>query len=212
MILVITGPQGSGKGTQAKLIAKEFRLFHMQSGEMLREMAKNDQRIREMINQGIIVPDQETLSYIESYIEKKHGQFNNIIFDGYPRNINQYNLLISLTKKESKQIDKIIYLDISDKEAIRRLSARRVCEKCGAIYNLITNPPSKKGECVCGNKLTQREDDVPEAIKNRLSIFHKQTKPVLERAETDGILLKVDGERPIDVIFGDILEKLKDKK
>ena len=211
MILIITGPQGSGKGTQAKLIAKEFGLFHMQSGEMLREMAKSNQRIKDMINQGTLVPDQETLDYIEVYLQKRHGQFNNIIFDGYPRSINQYELLTSWVKNKNNNVDRIIYLDISDKKAIRRLSARRVCEKCGAIYNLITKLPPKENECKCGNKLIQREDDVPEAIKKRLSIFHKYTKSVLKMAETDGILLRVNGERPINVIFEDILEKLRNK-
>ena len=212
MILIISGPQGSGKGTQAELIAYKLSLFHMESGEMLRKMALTDSRIRKMQDEGIIVPDKETLSYIDGYISEHHGKFEELIFDGYPRNINQYELMKKWLDSRSTKIDNLLYLQISDDVAVERLSARRVCDKCKEVYNLVTNPPPKSG-CKCGGKLIQRHDDNPVAIKKRLKVYHQQTEPMLSVVRKDTILIEIDGERPIDVIFKDILKKLgKDGK
>lgn len=210
MNLIITGSQGSGKGTQAEKIAKKFGLLHVQSGDILRDLAKNDKRIRDMLAKGRLVPNQETINYIESYIEGKQNNFDQIIFDGYPRTVDQYNLLSKWLSEKGENIDKVIYLEISDEEAVRRLSARRLCKNCEEIYNLITKLPKGKVCDKCGGKLVTRNDDKPKAIKKRLSIFHQQTEPMLKIMKSEDLLLKIDGERPIDVIFEDILKKLKE--
>jgi adenylate kinase len=110
--------------------------------------------------------------------------------------------------EKGTEINHVVLLEISENESIKRLSARRICEKCGTIYNLITNPPPEEG-CGCGGKLTQRLDDKPEAIKQRLSEYKKTTKPLVEIFKKDGILIEVDGERPIDTIFEDILKRIE---
>ena len=209
MILIISGPQASGKGTQAELISKKLGLFHMESGEILRNIAKDDIRIREMLNNGILVPSQETINYMESYLNDRVRRLNNIIFDGFPRNLEQYELFKKWLEKNGRKIDKVIYLNISDSEAIKRLSARRIDQRTGKIYNLITEPP---GPEVNPGDLVQREDDKPKAIKKRLSIFHDETESMLKKANQEALLIRVDGERPIKVIFEDIMEKLKIKK
>jgi len=208
MNIVILGPQGSGKGTQAELLAQKFGLFHMESGQMLREMTKTNKRIADMINNGVLVPDEEALGYIEDHLLVHNKSFDNIIFDGYPRTASQYTLLKNWAQGKGHPIIKVLVLSIPEEETIKRLSARRTCEKCGRVYNLITNPPANEDICgECGGKLIQREDDKPETIQKRLAIYHERTMPVIEEAKKDGILAEVDGLRPIQVIFED-LEKI----
>ncbi|OGM02804.1 hypothetical protein A2115_01860 [Candidatus Woesebacteria bacterium GWA1_41_8] len=206
MILVISGPQASGKGTQGDLLAKKLGLFHMESGEMLREIAKTDNRIRDMLNTGTLVPGEETIKLMEKKINDETGGLENIIFDGFPRTPEQYELFKKWLQINNTKLDCTIYLEISDKEAEKRLSARRIDEITGEVYNLITNPP---GTDVNPEYLVQREDDKPAAIRKRLFIFHSTTKPMLEEMEKDGLLVKVNGEQSIMAIFEEILTELK---
>ncbi|MBN1168736.1 nucleoside monophosphate kinase [Candidatus Woesebacteria bacterium] len=205
------GPQGSGKGTQAKIIAEKLGLFHMESGKMLRVMAKTDKRIRNMVKKGLLVPDRETINYIEKHLTDNNAGFDNLIFDGYPRTLSQFELLVKWLRSKGKDIDYIIFLNVSEDESVKRLSSRRTCSKCGEVYNLITNPPSKQNACNCGGELFQREDDKPDTIRKRLNIFNSQTKPIIEKVREDGKLIEVDGERDIDVISNDIIARLKEK-
>jgi adenylate kinase len=206
MNIIIFGPQGSGKGTQAKLVSEKFNLFYFQSGEFLREKAKSDPRVDEIINQrGEMIPDEEMFLLLKNYLTEKLPSLDNFIMDGYPRSLKQYELLSAWLKEKGGKIDIAILLSISDAESVRRLSARIVCEKCGTIYNLITNPPPG-GKCVCRGNLVQRPDDTPEAIKKRLADYHAVTSPLIEVLKKEGILVEVDGERPIEVIFQDLVE------
>ncbi|MBI2066312.1 nucleoside monophosphate kinase [Candidatus Woesebacteria bacterium] len=206
MNIIILGPQASGKGTQAKLLSEGLGLFYFESGNFLREKAERDPRIDEIINKrGELLPDEETFNLVRDYLKEKVPTLDNFILDGYPRSLKQYQLLIDWLKEEGKKIDLAILLNISDQEAVRRLSARVVCEKCGSVYNLITNPPPG-GKCQCGGNLTQRPDDRPEAIEKRLQTYHATTAPLIEVLKKDGILVEVDGERPIAVISDDLLK------
>lgn len=208
MNIIILGPQGSGKGTQTKLLAKKLNLYYFESGKFLRGLAKTDKTIDERINKkGELLPDEEVFSLVSDYLNEKIPAANNLIMDGYPRSIRQYELLEDWLKQRGAKIDKAILLEISEKESIRRLSARRMCEKCGQIYNLITNPPPEKG-CSCGGNLIQREDDTRKSVIKRLAAYNKVTKPLVEQLENQGILERVDGERPIKTIFEDILSRL----
>jgi adenylate kinase len=208
MNIIILGPQGSGKGTQARLLAKRLNLFYFESGKFLREIAKTNPTIDEMINKkGKLVPDEETFSLASKFLEEKVPNLQNMILDGYPRSIKQLELMEDWLKERNSKIDKAIFLEVSRETSIKRLSARRICEKCGKLYNLVTNPPPEGG-CPCGGKLIQREDDKEKAIKQRLSEYERATKPLVKLLETKGILEKVDGERKIQVIFEDILSRL----
>lgn len=208
MNIVILGPQGSGKGTQAKLIAARLNLFYLETGKMSRELAERDSRVDEIVNKkGELLPDEEIFSYVANYIDEKNYGNKNIIFDGFPRSVKQYELLKNWLKTKNIRIDTAILLNISEGESIRRLSARRVCEKCGINYNLITKPPPPEG-CKCGGNLIHREDDKQEAIKRRLSLYKRTTHPLIDIFKKEGILMEVDGERPIETIFKDILIRL----
>lgn len=207
MNIIIFGPQASGKGTQARLISQEFSLFHMENGKILREMAKTDERIKNMIDNGILVPDMEMLDIMEKHVDNNHGKFDNIIFDGYPRTESQYYALKEWLKKKGEKIDFAIYLTLSDEEAIKRLSARRIHKTTGNIYNLITNPPVGIDE----SELEQREDDQPEAIKKRLTLFREKSSKLIDLYKQDGILMQINGEQPIEEISKEISDKLKSK-
>lgn len=208
MNLIVLGPQGCGKGTQAELLVKKYGFFHMESGQLLREVAKTDPRINDMINvKGELVPDTETIELIEKHIQEKHSKFDQLIFDGFPRTQEQYQLLKTWIAEKNSAIHLAIYMNISEEETVRRLSARRQDSETGATYNLITNPPPAD---VPQERLIQRDDDKPEIIKRRLDIYHTRTQPIIEDMKKDGILFEVNGEQPIDVIFAQLASKIEE--
>ena len=207
MNIIILGPQGSGKGTQARLLSQKLGLFYFESGDFLRERARVDSRIDEIINKkGELLPDEETFTLVRDFLKEKTQNLDGLLLDGYPRSLKQYQFLKDWLTDEGKKIDLAIFLNISDAEGVRRLSARVVCPRCATVYNLITNPPPG-GKCKCGGVPVQRSDDRALAIKKRLERYHETTSPLIEVLKKDGILVEVDGERPIEVILND-LEKI----
>ncbi len=206
MNIVIFGPQGSGKGTQARKLAEKFGLMHFSIGELLREVAKTRPEIDEVVNkEGELLPDEVTMDIVAGFLEERN-KFDDIIFDGFPRNMNQHNLLRDWLASKGKKIDVGILINISDTESVRRLSGRRKDPKTGKTYNLLTNPP---GPEVDVSRLEQREDDKEEAVKTRLSIYHEETAPIASVLEEESTLITVDGEREIDEIFEDIVASLE---
>lgn len=206
MILLVMGPQGSGKGTQASLLAKDFNLYYFDAGEFLRKIAEKDPKIDEIINKrGELLDDTAMFDLVRKHFEQK-GIYDNIIFDGYPRSIAQYELLSDWLKGHGACVSHAIYIDVSRDTSIKRLSARRIDEKTGEIYNLLTNPPGKE---INEKDLVQREDDKPEAIGERLAAYEKVTVPLIKHLDEKGILVKVNGEQTIETINKEIKEKLK---
>lgn len=208
MNVIILGPQGSGKGTQAQLLVKKFQFTYFASGDFLRDLAKTNTQVSETINKGELLPDEEMFGFVKDFFEKKNT-FDNIVFDGYPRSVEQYKMLRDWFRTKNTKIDIAFLLQISDEETIRRLSARRVDPETGTIYNLITNPPPANVDAA---KLITRDDDKPEAIKERLELYHKVTTPLIDVLRSDGILVEVDGERSIDVIQKDLVSFIEKKK
>jgi adenylate kinase len=203
MNVIFVGVQGSGKGTQAKVIAKEMGLCHISTGDLLRGVTGElKEKVDSVINAGQLVSN----DLILDILKKRMGEDDcrdGIILDGFPRNLEQAKLLDSEVK-----IDKVVEIKISDEESLRRLSGRVGCEKCGAGYNLYTAPkPTDFEKCdKCGGKLIQRADDNEEAIKKRIQTYHDETEPVLEFYVEKMVV--IDGERGIQEISGDILGKL----
>ncbi|MHA1616358.1 MAG: adenylate kinase [Candidatus Njordarchaeales archaeon] len=208
MILIVLGLPGSGKGTQAEKLAKTYNIPHISIGEMYRNMAKEQtefgQKIREIMNKGELIPDEISNEIIRDRVLKPDC-IGGFILDGYPRTMRQVKGLEEFAKP-----DVVIYLDVPEKEIIKRLSNRRVCSNCGANFNLITNPPKKDEICdFCGSKLTWREDDKPEAIRTRIKVQSERMKPVLEYYKNNGKLITINGDQPIDKVFEEIRSKLR---
>lgn len=201
MKLVIMGMQGSGKGTQAKLIEKELGIKHISTGDILRIEAKKEtglgKQIASLINSGNMVPDDMIYSMIKDHLQ------DNFILDGFPRTLKQAEML-----DRNFKIDKAIYLMISDDEAMRRMAGRKQCRSCRTIYGVDSEIRGSKCE-KCEGELFVREDDKPAAIMRRIQLYKIETEPLLEHYREKGIFEAVDGERPVEIIFEDIRKLLK---
>lgn len=208
MKIVIFGPQGSGKGTQAEALAKRLKVPQITMGDLLRdEISRKSvvgKKIKDTINHGKLVPDEVSTQILKQRLSQSDCQ-NGFVLDGYPRNLNQAKLLAEITP-----VDKALEIWISDEEAIKRISGRRSCPKCGAVYHLQSNPPKIDEICdQCQTKLIVRDDDQEEIIKNRLAIYHQETEPIIKYYQQSGVHLKIDGMPLIAEVTEDIFGKLK---
>jgi len=202
--LIFIGPQGSGKGTQAKIIAKKLGIAHISTGDMFRNVkGKLKEKVDKCINEGKLMPDDLTLEILKKRLEKSDCK-SGFILDGYPRNLEQAKDLEKVTK-----IDEVIEIRISDKTAVHRLGGRWNCNKCGIAYNILTEPKPKKDKICnkCGGRLVQRKDDKFSAIKKRLEIYHEDTEPILNYYKEK--LIRIDGEQNIKKVTEEILKKIK---
>jgi len=208
--LALFGPQGSGKGTQAEMLAKKYDLEILSTGEVFRQEIKKQTELGKLatslINKGQLVPDEITDKIVLGELAAPKYQ-DGFILDGYPRNMNQLAVL-----EKNIGLDWAISLEINDEEVQKRLASRRVCPKCGAIYNVLNKPPRQDEICdVCGENLITRDDDKPEAIAKRLQIYHAETEPIINYYGEREKLIKVNGGVPIEKVFAEIESKLEEK-
>jgi len=208
MKIIIFGAQGAGKGTQAENIAQYFKIPHLSTGDIFRENIKKGTELGKLaaslINEGKLVPDEITNNLVKQTISQSQYS-NGFILDGYPRNLSQAEFLDNIT-----DIDFVIDLEVEKKELIRRISSRRVCEKCGTNYNLIYVKPKNENFCdLCSGKLMQRDDDKEEAVKRRLETYYNQTKPLEKFYEKKGILSRINGAPAIEEVFKEIKKVLE---
>ncbi len=203
MNIILVGIQGSGKGTQAKFLSKKFKLCHISTGNLLRNITGDRKKeIDSLINNGKLVPDKTILEILKERMIQDDCE-NGIILDGFPRNIEQAKLL-----EKELNIQKVIEIQISDQESEKRLMGRISCPKCGIDYNIYTAPkPQKEGFCdKCGSQLTRRKDDNEESIKKRIKTYHEETKPILNYYKNK--LITVNGEQSIEDVSKEILKKI----
>lgn len=201
--LVFLGPQGSGKGTQAQSFSQDLNIAHISMGNILRQASQTDTSLAKILNSGNLVPDEITIELLEKRLKKGDTQ-KGYILDGFPRTLNQAQKLSDITNLKA-----VFLIDISDEEAIKRLSGRRTCPQCGAVYHIKHNPPKQENLCDQDNsKLIIRKDDQPQAIKKRLELYHKQIDPIINYYQKKDLLIKINGEQSIEGVTQDIKEKI----
>jgi adenylate kinase len=201
------GAPGAGKGTQAQKLAQHLSIPQISTGDMLRQAVSEGTPLgieaKKYMDAGKLVPDDVVIGIVAERI-KKPDCVRGFILDGFPRTIEQAQALDSIAK-----IDWVINIDVPEDILVERITGRRSCKKCGAVYHVKYNPPAKEGICnVCGEKLYQREDDREDTVRKRVETYNKQTRVLIDYYARSGNLLNIDGNREIDAIFGDILAKL----
>ena len=213
MNIILLGPPGAGKGTQAKKIQEYYSLPHISTGDILRENINNNTglgiRAKTYMSNGELVPDELLITIIKDRLSKKDCSAG-FMLDGYPRTIPQADALQMILTESGKKIDAVLNISVDDNELIKRLSGRRMC-KCGASFHVLFNRPETEDICnACKRKLYQRDDDKPEAISNRLNVYKKQTQPLIDYYDRKKILRTIDGSKEISQIFEEIKKVLEE--
>lgn len=215
--VIIVGPQGAGKGTQADAVAPQLDLEHVATGDLFRGILKSDSElgdeVRQYYDQGALVPDDLTIRVLFAHIEQlkaKRSDLSGVLLDGFPRNAAQAEALDGALAERGESISAVVLVDVPREELMKRLTGRLLCSECGATYHREFNPPKQEGSCdKCGGELFQRSDDTPEAVEKRLDIYYEQTQPILEHYREQGVLVEVDGNREISAVTSDILNALE---
>ncbi|MCD6145052.1 MAG: adenylate kinase [Methanosarcinales archaeon] len=205
MNIVLLGPPGSGKGTQATLLSEKLGIPHISTGDILRRSFGTEQgdRAAEYMNRGELVPDSILISIVRDRLSQPDCRAG-CILDGYPRTIPQADALSHILAGLNQKIDIVLDIEVPDSELITRLSSRRVCT-CGATYHLIFNPPQNPGVCDrCGKALYQRDDDTEESVRNRLIVYKKETQPLIDYYKDRKLLVAIDGRGSIEQISEEI--------
>ena len=213
MKIIMLGAPGAGKGTQAKRIAEEYGIPHISTGDIFRANIKNGTELgkeaKKYMDEGQLVPDELTVKILLDRV-KEDDCSKGYVLDGFPRTIPQAEVLDKELSKLSETVDFAIDVDVPDEDIIHRMSGRRSCPKCGAVYHTEYLKPAKDGICdKCGAELTLRDDDKPETVKKRLGVYHEQTQPLIDFYSKKGILRTVDGRLDPDEVFKGITEILK---
>ena len=211
MNLVILGAPGSGKGTQAARLADRGQLRHVSTGDLLRDAVANEtslgKRVQGIMASGALVPDDVVLDLIKGVVtdHSEGDKWNGWILDGYPRTLQQAETFEDVLSSSREIIDAVIFLEGDAEVTVERLSNRRSCVKCRAVYNLLGSPPEVDGKCdACGGELVQREDDRPETIRERLKVYEKQTLPILDLYDARYDFYRVDGTKSVDDVTKEI--------
>jgi len=212
MKLIIMGPPGAGKGTQAALIKKEYSIPHISTGDMFREAIKNATKLgveaKSYIDKGMLVPDSVTIGLVRERLSCEDCK-KGFLLDGFPRTIAQAEALDVILKDLNMNLDAVINIKVDSEVLVDRIVGRRVCKNCGAGYHITNLKPKKEGICdVCGSELVQRKDDTKETVVTRLEVYTNQTKPLLEYYEKQNLVKEVNGLGDIDAIFEEIKKVL----
>ena len=213
MNILIMGPAGAGKGTMSDLILKEYNIAHISTGDMLRENVRNSTALgleaQSYMNQGKLVPDDLINAMVEERIQQPDCA-NGYLLDGFPRTLVQAEVFDKIAKKIGKEVDAVIDLQVKFEILEERITGRRICPKCGAIYHIHNHTSKVEGVCdVCGSELQQRKDDTVEQLKVRMEAYESSTKPVIDYYDQKGVVTHIDAAQKPEKVFEDIKKALE---
>ncbi|MFA5523671.1 MAG: adenylate kinase [Tissierellales bacterium] len=212
MRLILLGPPGAGKGTQAVNIVKKYNIPHISTGDMFRKNIKEGTdlgiKAKEYIDKGLLVPDDLTVAIVKDRLTENDCK-EGFLLDGFPRTVNQADSLDEELKGLSYELDNVINIEVSKDDLTQRAVGRRICKDCGATYHIDFNPSRVEKICdVCSGELIQRKDDTVETVSKRIEVYLEQTEPLIDYYEKKGILINIDGKQDINKVFEDIVKSL----
>ena len=213
MYIVMLGAPGAGKGTQADLLSQEMNLPHIASGDLFRQALEKRTDVglsaKSYMDKGELVPDAMTIKMILERISQPDCA-SGCVFDGFPRTLQQAKVLDKALKEQGRSIDRAVYIEVPNKELVKRLSGRWLCRACQTPYHVTNSPPKTPGKCDrCGGELYQRPDDREATVKERLSVFFAQTVPILDYYKEQGKLIRVNGNSGMQGVAGEIISALR---
>lgn len=216
MNLIFLGLPGAGKGTQAKKVSSKYNIPHIATGDIFRNAIKNEtplgKKAKSFIDQGELVPDEVTIGIVRNRLKEDDCK-DGFILDGFPRTINQAEALKEIMEELNTELDLALYIKVPEKELIKRLSGRRVCEDCGATYHVEFNPPEKEGICdKCGGNLIQRSDDTEETVKNRIEVNKEKTQKLIDFYDDEGILQTIESSGGIEEVFKKVTSVIEENR
>lgn len=206
LVIILLGPPGSGKGTQAKRLTHDYKIPHVSTGDLFRENISLETELGKQakgyIQQGLLVPDQLVLDMLFERVSREDCA-QGYLLDGFPRTISQAEALAEFMKQQSSLV--VLSLDVEDDVIIKRASGRMLCKQCGSIYNRDIAPPIKEGVCDhCGGEVYQRSDDRPEVVRERLVVYHRQTQPLIQYYKELNRLASFNGNQPPDIVYAEL--------
>jgi len=211
--LILLGPPGAGKGTQASAIVKKYRIPHISTGDIFRDNIKRGtdlgEKAKSYMDKGLLVPDKLVISIVEDRLLEEDCK-NGFLLDGFPRTLNQSEVLDKVLLQMGLELNKVINLHVDKEILIERAIGRRICKNCGEVYHIKFTPPTKEGICdKCGGELYQRDDDTVETVEKRIEVYRKQTEPLIDYYEEKGLLLDIDGSKDKNLLFEEIINALE---
>ena len=213
MKIILMGPPGAGKGTQAEKLVDLYQIPHISTGDMFRKAQKDGTELglkaKSYMDQGQLVPDEVTVGIVKERLAEADCK-EGFLLDGFPRTVQQADALDTILAELDMALDCVVNIEVDKAFLVDRLTGRRVCRACGATYHIKYNAPAKENVCdTCGAELVLRDDDKPETVLKRLSVYHEQTQPLIDYYKKEGVLREVDGTQDMNKVFDDILAILQ---